>query len=139
MKSDVHLARIRRAPLAAPRRARHHAVERRLAAHREIADVDDAVLRRLLLRRRIHRHPHLAAEHARIDVGEAEQRAGVVGLEIDHLWLSRARSAQIAAERRIAADLGRHREAADTAAAARQSADRGRAAPRRCGRPPRRS
>ena len=83
------------------------------AAHHEIADVEIAFLRRLVLRRRVHRHPHLAAEHARIHVGEAEQRAGVVGLEIDHLVIVARAQAQVADERRVAADLGVQRETAD--------------------------
>ena len=60
----------------------HHTIERRLAADGEVADIQDAFLRRLIGARRIHRHPHLATGDFRIGVGEAEQRAGIDGLEI---------------------------------------------------------
>ena len=36
--------------------------------------------------RRVHRHPHLAADDLGIDVGEAEERAGVVGLDDRCTW-----------------------------------------------------
>ena len=80
-------------------------IERGFAAHREVANIQDAVLRRLRVgARRIHRHPHLAAIDLRIGVGEAEQRAGVGGLDIDHVAAA-AGGPQIAVERRVAAEL----------------------------------
>src|SRR6185437_3327786 len=101
-----------------PRRAGGDPVEPRLPAHHEIADAQRALLRRLILRGRIESHPHLPAEHARIHVGEAEQRARVVGLEIDDLMAVARAQPQVAVERRIGADLGAHQEIADAAAAA---------------------
>ncbi len=69
--------------------------------------------------RRVHRHPHLAAEDLGIGVGEAEERAGVLGLDIDDVAAAGA-AAQIADERRVAPELGVQREAHDAAVAARQ-------------------
>ena len=77
-------------------------------------------LRRLLRRRRVHGDPHLAAGDARIGVGEAEQRAGVVGLEEHHL-AAVAVGAQIAQQRRVAADPGIEAERADLPGASRQA------------------
>ena len=68
--------------------------------------------------RRVHRHPHLAAEDLRIGVAEAEQRAGVLGLDIDDVAPAGA-SAQIAGERRVAPEPRGQREAHDAAVAAR--------------------
>ena len=63
-----------------------------------------------------------------IDVGETEQRAGVVGLEIEHRLAVVDAGAHVADQRRVAADLGVQREGADPAAAARhphiEAADR---------------
>ena len=59
------------------------AVERGLAAHREVANIEDAFLRRQIGALRIERDPHLAADDLGIDVVEAEEGAGVVGLDED--------------------------------------------------------
>ena len=74
----------------------------------------------MLLRRRIHRDPHLAAEHARIHVREAEKRPGIIRLEIDNLVIVARAHAQVSVERRIAADFARHIESPDAATTARQ-------------------
>src|SRR6187402_2920770 len=92
---------------------RHDAVEGAVAANREGADIDDALLRRAVLCRRIHADPHLAADHALIKVGEAKQRAGVVGLEIEHRLAVVGTRANLSNQRRIAADLGIEREGAN--------------------------
>ena len=68
---------------------------------------------------RVERHPHLAAEDLRVDVAEAEKRAGIVGLDEHHLASVGAASAQVPGQRRIAPELAVHRQAADRAAAPR--------------------
>ena len=98
----------------------HDAIERAFAADREVAHAQQAFLRALVERRRIHADPHLAAQHARIEVGEAEQRAGIVGLEIDHRTAGGDARAHLAEQRRVAADLGAEAEAAHAATAAGQ-------------------
>ena len=80
----------------AGRSARGHAIERRFALDGEIADVDQAFLGPRFDRRRIHRQRELAADHLGVGVGEAEERAGVVGLEIDHVAALRMRRANLA-------------------------------------------
>ena len=105
------------APPGAPDKTRSSAGSPRTMKLRMVMRAD---LRRLLLRRRVHRHPHFAAEHARISVGETEQRAGVIGFEKQNLMIVARAQAKIAVERRVTADLGIHREGADMAAAARQ-------------------
>ena len=62
------------------RSARGGALKRGLALDGEIADVDQALLGAGLDGRRIHRQRELAADHLGVGVGEAEERAGVVGL-----------------------------------------------------------
>src|SRR5262249_7516097 len=92
-------------------------VELRLAFDGKIANIQDAVLWRLFGGRRIHRRPHLPAVHVRIGVGEPEQRAGVFGLEIDHLP-SAAFSTQVADQRGLA-ELAVQTKIADVAVATR--------------------
>ena len=60
-------------------------IEFGLALDGEIADVDQAFLGGGFDRRRLHRQRELAADHLGIGVGEAEERAGVVGLQNDHV------------------------------------------------------
>src|SRR5262249_26591871 len=108
-----------RLPAARLLRSAGDAFERGFAAHREVADVEDALLRRLIGALRIERHPHLAADNLGIDVVEAEERAGVVGLDEDHLPAVIAAAAHVADERGIAPELGVQREAGDGAAAPR--------------------
>src|SRR6478736_1594354 len=56
--------------------------------------------RMLIAGRRIHRQPHLPAEHLRVGIGEAEQGTGIVGFEIDHLAVVAA-TAQVTFQWRI--------------------------------------
>ena len=84
----------------------------------KLAHRDRALLHRIFGGRRIHRDHHLPAGHARIDVGEAEQGAAVAGGQRDHL-ASAGAAAQVAGQRRVAADLGGEPKTADFAGAAR--------------------
>ena len=97
--------------------ARHHAVKRRFPADGEIANRDQALLRGCIAGRRVERHPHGPAVHPRITVDEAEQRAGIPGLEIKCIAPGPL-AAQIARQLGVAAKLGVHAEGADLAAAA---------------------
>src|SRR5204862_2113898 len=64
-------------------RAGCYAIERRFAADRQIAHVENAFLRHLRIRSgRVHRNPHLAAENFWINICEAEEGSGVRGLQI---------------------------------------------------------
>src|SRR6185437_10494176 len=100
-------------------RTGNNPVKRRFTAHDEIADRERTDLRPLLLRRRIHGDRHLPAKHARIQVGEPKQGAGVFGFEKKDLMVVGWTQTQFAVERRIAPDLGFHREITDLAATAR--------------------
>src|ERR1700694_1886205 len=102
-----------------PRRpTRRQPIERSLALDGEIADVDQALSRAGFNRRRIHRQLKLAASQLAVSVGEAEECAGVIGLEIDHLAALRA-TAQIARQRRIASKLAAERKISDHTVAPR--------------------
>src|SRR5262249_47567002 len=92
------------------------ALERGFSTHHEVANIERAFLRRELRALRIERHPHLAAGNLRVDVVEAEESAGVVRLEDNDLT---GAPAQIADERRIAAELAVQRQARDGTATAR--------------------
>ena len=94
------------------------AFELRFVVDGEIAHAERALLRRVVGRRRFHRHRQLPAGHARINVGEAEERAGVGALQINQLAAVRP-AAQIAGQRRVAADLGIEPETANFAGPAR--------------------
>ena len=83
------------------------------------ADEERSDLRRLLLRRRVHRDPHLAAVHPRIHVGKAKQCAGIVSFEKDHLVIVTRSNTQVPIERRVAPDLARHGKGANVASTAR--------------------
>jgi hypothetical protein len=52
--------------------AGNHALERRFASNREIADTEQALLRPRATRWRVHRHPHSPAVHARITISETK-------------------------------------------------------------------
>ncbi len=68
---DAHARELH--PAAGPvGRTGSDAVERRLAADRELPHVHEAVLLCPVRRRRVHGDPHLAADHARIGVAEAK-------------------------------------------------------------------
>src|SRR5262249_41477253 len=95
------------------------ALERRFSAHHEAADVENAVLRREIGALRIERDPHFAAADLGVDVVEAEEGAGVVGLDDDKLAAVGPACAQLADDRRIASELGVQREAGDDSAATR--------------------
>ncbi len=110
----------RHAAALLPGRAGDDLVEPLLAAHGEIADEQNADLRRAVVARRIHRHPHLPAADARIHVGEAEQGAGVAALDIDDAVVVARAQPQVAEQRGVAPDLGVHDEVADVPAAARE-------------------
>src|SRR5262249_23717291 len=88
------------------------ALERRLAGHGKVLEVELAVLRSLGGARGIHGDPHLAAVDARIGIGEAEQSTGVVGLDINHLP-SAAAPAQVADQGRVDAETAVDAKAAD--------------------------
>ena len=81
----------------------HRLFELGLVVDREIPHVEAAELGRIVRRRRIDHALHLAAIHARIDVVEAEEGAGIAGLQLDHLPRSRAGRA----DRRSACRCGR--------------------------------
>src|SRR5262249_28524426 len=57
------------------------ALEGSFAAHDEVANIENAFLRRQIRALRIKRHPHLAAGDLRVHVGEAEEGAGVFTLD----------------------------------------------------------
>jgi len=115
----AHLRKIHAARAGRVRRPGHHLFERRLTAHDKSANEQRTDLRRLLLRGRVHRNPHLAAIHPGIHIGEAKQRAGIVSFEKDHLVIVARSHTQISVERSIAADLARHGKGANVAATAR--------------------
>ena len=94
------------------------ALELRLVMDRKILHAQHALLHRIIRRRRFHRQRHLPAGHARVDVGEAKESAGVAAFQVDHL-ASAGSPAQIAGERRLAPDLGGQAETANLAGAAR--------------------
>src|SRR5581483_3986903 len=95
-------------------------VERRLALYREVAHIEQAFLGARLDRWRVHGECELAADHLGIHIVEAEEGAGVVGLEIDHVAPEPLLAAllELRAQRRVLADLAVEREALDDAAAA---------------------
>src|SRR5262249_60471931 len=93
------------------------ALARRCSAHHEAADVENAVLRREIGALRIERDPHFAAADLGVDVVEAEEGAGVVGLDDDKLAAVGPARAPLADDRRITSELGVQREAGDDPAA----------------------
>ena len=93
-----------------------NALERRFSAHDETADVENAFLRRKVGALRVERNPHFAADDLGGDVVEAEEGAGVVGLDDDKLTAVVPARAQLPGERRIASQLGVQREAGDNPA-----------------------
>jgi hypothetical protein len=99
-------------------RAGSDALERCFSADDETADVENAFLRRKIGALRIERDPHLAAADLGVDVVEAKEGAGVVGLHDDELAAIGPARAQLADDRRIASQLGVQREAGDNSAAA---------------------
>ena len=104
------------AVLNAGRSARRQAIKRALALDGEVPDVDQALFGAGLDRRRVHRQFKLAAHHFGIGVGEAQESAGVIGFEIDHV-ASLGAAAQIRGQRRIASKLAAERQASDHAVA----------------------
>src|SRR3954453_1655345 len=93
------------------------ALYRGFSAHAEIADRENALLRRLLGSLRIERDPHLTAADLGIDISEPEKGAGLISFYEHHLAAIRPAPAQIAEHRRVAPELGRQREVGDNAAA----------------------
>src|SRR5205814_10532846 len=79
-----------------------------------------ALLRRLIGTLRIERDPHLATADLGIDIREAEERAGIVGFEKDHLAAVVAAAAHVAIERGVAAERAVQRQACDRAGAPRE-------------------
>ncbi len=76
-------------------------------------------MRRRVAHRRIHGHPHLSAEHTRVNVGETEQRASIVGLEVKDLAVVALTHSEFAEQWRIASDLRPHVEVSNAPGAAR--------------------
>ena len=60
---------------------------RRFSADDEPANVENAFLRRKVGALRVERNPHFAADDLGVDVVEAEEGTGVIGLEDDELAL----------------------------------------------------
>src|SRR5262249_59901212 len=89
-------------------------VERGLAADREITDVDVALLRGTVEMRRVEQHASFAALNPRIVIGETKKRAGIARSDVEN-WFAAVARAQLASQRRIAADAAQQREAADFA------------------------
>src|SRR5262249_19717709 len=92
--------------------------ERRLVTHGEMPHVDLALLRSLIRRRRVHRHPQLATGDPRVSVGEAAQGASIVGFDIN--GVPPAAAAQIPEQGGIAPELSAQRKAANLARAPRE-------------------
>src|SRR5262249_24425663 len=118
-KLDAH-ARELHAAAGPVGRAGSDAVERRLAADRELPYVHEAVLLCPVRRRRGQGGPHLSAGHARIGGAEAEQRTGIGRLQIHDLPFARA-PAQLTVQDTLTRKPRRRREIADRAAAPRQA------------------
>src|SRR5262249_48146593 len=91
-------------------------LERRLSAHDEVPDVENAFLRRQIGALRIERYPHLAAGDFLIDIGEAEESTRVVAFDENELAAVAPGSAQVAEERRTAPELALQSKAHDHAA-----------------------
>ncbi len=96
--------------------ARSQPIERGLTLDGEILDVDQALFRLRLGRRRFHRQRKLASNHFGVGIGEAEERASVVGLEIDDVAALRT-TAQISGQGGIPSKLAAERKAPDHAIA----------------------
>ncbi len=61
--------------------------------------------------RRFHRQRQLAADHLGVGIGEAEERAGIVGLQVDHVApLPLRAAAHLRGDGRIAPELAVERE-----------------------------
>ena len=99
-------------------RAGSNALERRFSADDEPANVENAFLRRKVGALRVERNPHFAADDLGVDVVEAEEGTGVIGLEDDELAPVVPARAHLADERRVASQLGVQREAGENPAAA---------------------
>src|SRR5262249_15304790 len=100
-------------------RSGRNPLQRAFAAHREIANIQNAVLRRLRIGARwIHRYPHLAAIDLRIGVGQAEECACVGALDIENIAAALA-AAQVGVDRGVTTNLPAQREALDRTAAPR--------------------
>ena len=71
--------------LSARRPSGGHPIQRTLPFHREVANVDQPVLCARLDGGRIDGELKLAADHLGVSVGETEECAGVVGVEINQV------------------------------------------------------
>ncbi len=81
----------------------------------EIAHAQRSLLSLIARRGRLHRHGHLTAEHALVDVGRTKQRAGVIGAQQHDLASIRLR-VQFTVERAVVADLRGQPQTANFAA-----------------------
>src|SRR3954452_19336754 len=105
--------------LSARRPSRGYPIQRTLPFHREVANVDQPVLCARLDGGRRDGELKLATDHLGVSVRETEERAGVVGVEIDQVP-ALALATHISDQRRIAAKLAAQREISDHAIAPRQ-------------------
>src|SRR4051812_30575736 len=105
--------------LSARRSSRGYPIQRTLPFHREVANVDQPVLCARLDGGRRDGELKLAADHLGVSVRETEERAGVVGVEINQVP-ALALATHITDQRRIAAKLAAQREISDHAIAPRQ-------------------